>query len=207
MKKLSASLVCAVLVAGCSSTSDKPLGTKVAFMPKLVGIPYFNACKKGAEEAAQELGIELTYNGPTETDVNKQIDLIKQWVASGEYNAICVACNEPDQIAATLRNARKKGVHVITYDADSQADARAFFVNQGTYDAIARAMLDSMAEQLSPQGEGKVGVLTSSRQAPNQRSGTSASRLMRLRSTRRWKSCKRPSMVRTATRASRWPRP
>jgi len=137
-------------------------------MPKLVGIPYFTACQRGAEEAAKELGIELTYNGPTETDVNKQIDLIKQWAASGEYNAICVACNEPDQIAGTLRNARKKGVHVITYDADSQADARAFFVNQGTYDAIAQAMVDSMAEQLSPKGEGKVGILTSSRQAPNQ---------------------------------------
>ncbi|MFL5341094.1 MAG: substrate-binding domain-containing protein [Gemmataceae bacterium] len=168
MKKILAILSCAVLATGCNSTTDKPLGTKMAFMPKLVGIPYFNACKKGAEEAAKELGIELTYNGPTETDVNKQIDLIKQWVASGEYNAVCVACNEPDQIAATLRAARKKGVHVITYDADSQPDARAFFVNQGTYDAIARAIVDSMAEQLSPKGEGKVGILTSSRQAPNQ---------------------------------------
>src|SRR2546425_10786630 len=167
MNRLAAIVLIATLATGCSSSS-KPTGTKIGFMPKLVGIPYFTACQRGAEEAAKELDLELTYNGPTETDVNKQIDLIKQWVASGDYAAICVACNEPDQIAAALRAARKKGVHVITYDADSQPDARAFFVNQGTYDAIARAMVDSMADQLSPRGEGKVGILTSSRRAPNQ---------------------------------------
>ena len=168
MQRLIAIPLLLTLATGCSSTSKPAGAAKIGFMPKLVGIPYFTACQRGAEEAAKELGIELTYNGPTETDVNKQIDLIKQWVASGEYDAICVACNEPDQIAGALRAARKKGVHVITYDADSQADARAFFVNQGTYDAIARAMVDSMARQLSPAGEGKIGILTSSRQAPNQ---------------------------------------
>lgn len=160
---------CVVALIGCSSNpSGGATKTKIGFMPKLVGIPYFTACHRGAEEAAKELGIDLAYNGPTETDVNKQIDLIKQWVASGEYAAICVACNEPDQIATTLRQAAKKGVHVVTYDADSQPDARSFFVNQGTYDAVARQMVDTLAEQLSPKGEGKVGVLTSSRQAPNQ---------------------------------------
>src|SRR5262249_17865217 len=137
-------------------------------MPKLTGIPYFNACKRGAEEAAAELGLELVYNGPTTTDVNQQIDLIQQWVAGGEYAGICVACNDPDQIADTPRDARKQGVPVVTYDADSQPDARAFFVNQATYDAVAELMVDAMAKQLDPPGEGKVGMLTSSVQAPNQ---------------------------------------
>jgi ABC-type sugar transport system substrate-binding protein len=166
MKRLILILVGLSFIAGCNTAkTGKP---KMGFMPKLVGIPYFNACKRGAEEAAKELGIDLVYNGPTDTDVNKQIDIIKQWSASGEYDTICVACNEPDQIANALRDARKRGLHVVTYDADSQPDARAFFVNQGTYDAVAKAMVDSMAEQLSPKGEGKVGILTSSRRAPNQ---------------------------------------
>ncbi len=141
---------------------------KVGFMPKLTGIPYFDACRRGGEEAARELGLEFVYNGPTETDVNKQIDLLNQWAATGDYAMVCIACNDPDLIAPALRDAKNKGLPVVTYDADTQPDARAFFVNQATYDGVARMMVDTMAEQLSPPGEGKVGILTSSVQAPNQ---------------------------------------
>jgi ABC-type sugar transport system substrate-binding protein len=154
---------------GCRGASTpSAAGTKIGFMPKLVGIPYFEACRRGADEAAKELGLTLVYNGPTETDVNKQIDLLNQWVASGDYAMVCVACNDPDLIAPALRDARGKKVSVVTYDADSQPDARSFFVNQATYDGVAQMMVDTMAEQLSPPGEGKVGILTSSVQAPNQ---------------------------------------
>ncbi|HWG43607.1 MAG TPA: substrate-binding domain-containing protein [Gemmataceae bacterium] len=163
-------LLCLVLMLpllGCSNRSG-PRPVKVAFMPKLIGIPYFNACKRGAEEAAKELNLELIYNGPTETDVTKQIGMIDQWTASGDIDCICVACNDPDQIARSLQKARNKKIAVITYDADTKAEARDFFVNMATYDSLARLMVDSMAEQLTPRGSGKVGILTSSVQAPNQ---------------------------------------
>jgi ABC-type sugar transport system substrate-binding protein len=164
--RLLLSLLLVLPLAGCAGRSaGRPV--KIAFVPKLIGIPYFNACKRGAEEAAKELNVELVYNGPTSTDVTRQIELIDQWSASGEVDAICVACNDPDQIARALQKARKK-VPVITYDADSQPQARDFFVNQASYDRVAEMMVDSMAEQLRPRGEGEVGILTSSVQAPNQ---------------------------------------
>jgi ABC-type sugar transport system substrate-binding protein len=156
-----------VSFSGCAARSG-PRPVKIAFMPKLIGIPYFNACQRGAEEAGKELNIELLYNGPTETDVTKQIGMIDQWTASGEIDALCVACNDPDQIARALQKARNKKLVVITYDADSRPEARDFFVNMATYDSVARMMVDSMARQLTPQGTGKVGILTSSVQAPNQ---------------------------------------
>ncbi|MCX7700604.1 MAG: substrate-binding domain-containing protein, partial [Gemmataceae bacterium] len=168
MRRIIGILTICGLMVGCGSTSTPSGRPRVGFIPKLVGIPYFNACKRGAEEAAAEVGLDLVYNGPTETDVNKQIDLVRQWTASGEFDVICIACNEPDQIAPALRDAQRRGIPVITYDADTQPDARSFFVNQGTYDDVAREMVDSLAEQLSPPGEGVVGILTSSRQAPNQ---------------------------------------
>jgi ABC-type sugar transport system substrate-binding protein len=156
-----------VSTSGCANRSG-PRPVKIAFMPKLIGIPYFNACQRGAEEAAKELNIELLYNGPTETDVTKQIGMIEQWTASGEIDALCVACNDPDQIARALQKARNKKLVVITYDADSKPEARDFFVNMATYDSVARMMVDSMARQLTPKGTGEVGILTSSVQAPNQ---------------------------------------
>jgi ABC-type sugar transport system substrate-binding protein len=164
-------LLLAVLVtlplAGCASRSG-PRPVRVGFIPKLIGIPYFDACKRGAEEAAKELNLKLDYNGPTSTDVNQQIDLINQWASAGEVAALCVACNDPDQIARALEEARAKHIAVITYDADSLPDARDFFVNQATYGRVAEMMVDAMAEQLTPPGAGQVGILTSSVQAPNQ---------------------------------------
>jgi rhamnose transport system substrate-binding protein len=156
-----------LLAAGCQGGSAQRPFT-VGFMPKLVGIPYFNACKQGAEEAAKELGIALVYEGPTQADSNEQINLLQQWVYSGSYDALNVACNDPDRVAPSLRDARDKGLLVVTFDADAQPDARQFFVNMATYDAVAEAMVDAMAEELEPKGTGKVGILTSSIQAPNQ---------------------------------------
>jgi ABC-type sugar transport system substrate-binding protein len=158
--------LCVLSLAGCGgSSSGKP---RVWFMPKLTGIPYFNACKKGAEEAAKELNLELTYNGPTRADATEQVNLLDQWIAGSPIDMLCVACNDPDAVAPSLRRARDKRIFVITFDADTKEDARDFFVNMVTYDSIAEMMVDVMAEELSPKGEGKVGIVTSSVQAPNQ---------------------------------------
>jgi rhamnose transport system substrate-binding protein len=158
-----------VPLAGCSG-KEQPGSRrlKVGFIPKLTGIPYFNACKKGAEEAAAQLGLDLVYNGPNKTDVEEQIRLIRQWSAAGEVDLLCVACNEPDRIAGALKEARQTGMPVITYDADSQPEARDYFVNQATYEGVAAMMVDTLAAQLTPPGKGKVGILTSSTEAPNQ---------------------------------------
>src|SRR5437660_11061508 len=89
-----------VNATGCAAKpGDRPV--KIGFMPKLVGIPYFNACRRGAGEAAKELGVELVYNGPTQADANQQINLLNQWVASGEYAVVALACNDPDLVAPT----------------------------------------------------------------------------------------------------------
>jgi rhamnose transport system substrate-binding protein len=167
MKRLAVFFLMCLTFAGLVGCSRKQ-GNKMGFMPKLAGIPYFNACKRGAEEAARELGIDLVYDGPTKADVGQQIDLLNQWTASGDYNCITVACNDPDQIADALKKARRKGIFVVTYDADANDDARQFFVNQATYDAVAEAMIKTMAEELEPKGTGQVALLTSYRSAPNQ---------------------------------------
>jgi ABC-type sugar transport system substrate-binding protein len=159
----------ALPLAGCSDNkSGGSRSVKIGFMPKLIGIPYFNACERGAREAAKELSLELVYTGPTSADSTKQIELLDNWVASGEVDVLCVACNDPDQVARPLRKAQNKKIPVVTYDADSQPDARSFFVNQATYDRVAEMMVDEMAAVLVPKGEGKVGILTSYVDAPNQ---------------------------------------
>ena len=49
-------------------------------MPKAKGDPYFISCRKGAEEAAKELGAELLWDGPTDLDPAKQNEVVEAWI-------------------------------------------------------------------------------------------------------------------------------
>lgn len=159
-------MVSALLAAGCGGKKDRPF--TIAFIPKITGIPYFTACEKGAREAAEELGIELKYDGPTDAKSELQIPLLEGWIASGECDCLAVACTEMDQVSPTLSSARDKGMPVVTYDADSQPGARDYFVNMANYDDVAHAMVDELIAQLPRNPKGKVSLVTSSLEAPNQ---------------------------------------
>jgi ABC-type sugar transport system substrate-binding protein len=168
MKRLCVVLVLAALAAtGCGAAKARNKYT-IAFVPKIKGIPYFQACQRGALAAGEELGLNVVYEGPTKADSNEQIALLNDYVASGEYNCLAVACTERDRVSPTLKEARAQGLAVVTYDADARPEAREFFVNMATYDAVARAMVDALVEQLGPNPKGKVGIVTSSLEAPNQ---------------------------------------
>ncbi len=156
--------VALMLVAAPAAKRGKPI--TVLMVPKLKGIDYFNACEKGANKAAEELGnVKLVYEGPTEATVERQVELIEAWLAR-KPDAIAVACNDPNAIAPALKKAMQRGVRVITWDADARRDAREFFVNQATYDDISRALVEEMAKQAGENAP--VAVVTSSFTAPNQ---------------------------------------
>src|ERR1700692_4302105 len=80
----------------------------VALMPKSKGNAYFISCKKGAEEAAKELGVKLLWDGPTEPDPAKQNEIVETWITRG-VDVIAVAVENRDGISTALRKAREKG--------------------------------------------------------------------------------------------------
>src|SRR3977135_1665806 len=75
---------------GCKKSEPggdtQPAGSKQitgALMPKSKGNAYFISCKKGAEEAAKELGVKLLWDGPTEPDPARQNDIVETWITRG----------------------------------------------------------------------------------------------------------------------------
>lgn len=145
----------AALSASCSSdrstssTATSSGTLRVAMLPKLVGISYFDATQRGADEAAQELKINLLYDGPTEARADDQARMIHGWVAQG-VDVIAVAPNDPEAVSSALRGARDANVQVITWDTDANAknSGRQWFVNQAPNEAIARALVDVMLDGL-----------------------------------------------------------
>ena len=87
-------------------------------MPKSKGNAYFIACRKGAEEAAAELGVNLIWDGPTDPDPARQNQIIDTWITRG-VDVIAVAVENRDGIASVLRKAEDRGIKVITWDADA----------------------------------------------------------------------------------------
>ena len=133
-------------------------------MPKSKGNAYFIACHKGATQAANELGVDLLWDGPTDPDPAKQNEVVEAWITRG-VDVIAVACENGDGIASVLRKAREKGIKVITWDADTQADARDFFVNQATPQGIGDTLMDNAAGVLG--GKGEFAIITASLTASN----------------------------------------
>src|SRR4029450_8995496 len=148
----------------CSSPLP-PRRPVIAMMPKAKGDPYFVSCRAGAEEAAQELGVELIWDGPTGLDAARQNELVENWITRG-VDAIAVAVENRAGISTVLRKARGRGIKVLTWDADAEPDARDFFVNQATPEGIANALTDEAARLLNDSGE--FAIITGALSAANQ---------------------------------------
>jgi rhamnose transport system substrate-binding protein/rhamnose transport system permease protein len=137
----------------------------VAMMPKNKGNPYFVSCRKGAEEAAKELGVKLLWDGPTETDAAKQNEVVESWITRG-VDVIAVSVENKEAISTVLRKARAKRIKVVTFDADAEPDARDFFVNQATPRGIAETLVGHTARLLGDKGQ--FAIITASLTAANQ---------------------------------------
>jgi ABC-type sugar transport system substrate-binding protein len=138
----------------------------VAMLPKAKGNAYFISCKAGADKAAKELGIDLLFDGPTDSNAAKQNEIVENWITLG-VDVIVAACENKEGISTALRKAQKQGIKVVTYDADALPDARTFFVNQATPEGIGYSLMDEAARLLN--GEGEFAIITASLTASNQR--------------------------------------
>jgi ABC-type sugar transport system substrate-binding protein len=176
MKKiLSLVLVTAVAIfAGCkkSETPSADNGGSapkkkltIALLPKSKGNAYFISCSKGAGKAATELGDDLIFDGPTDTDPAKQNEIVENWITLG-VDVIAAACEDKGSISTALRKAQAKGIKVITYDADALPDARQFFVNQATPQGIGYGLMDETARLCESNGD--FAIITASLTAANQ---------------------------------------
>jgi rhamnose transport system substrate-binding protein len=154
-------------LAGLATACHRePSGTlTIAMMPKSKGNPYFASCRVGAEEAARELGVRLLWDGPTETDAAKQNEVVDAWITRG-VDVIAAAVENKEALATPLRRARARGIKVVTWDADTDTDARDLFVNQATPRGIAETLVGHTARILG--GKGSFAIITASLTAANQ---------------------------------------
>ena len=147
-----------------SGGSAKDSGFKIMMTPKWTGFPYFEAAARGGKDAADELGDTFVYAGADHADVSLQVETLQNFLTQ-KPDAITLAAIDLNAVAPVLKEARKDGIVVTTFDADAAQDARDMFVNQMSYKQAAKTMLDCALMDL-PDG-GEVAFVAASPTAPN----------------------------------------
>jgi rhamnose transport system substrate-binding protein len=140
--------------------------TRIALVVKGLGIGFFEAANKGAEEAAKELGdVEIIYTGPTDTTAEGQIEVINALIAQ-KVDAIAISANDKDALVPALKKAMDRGITVISWDSGVAPEGRSMQLNPSSTPLIGNMIIKLAADNL-PEG-GDVAVLSASATATNQ---------------------------------------
>ncbi len=129
----------------------------IAFVPKLVGIPYFTAMDQGMMRAAKAfskggVNLKIIYEGPTTASVSGQDRFVQALVNQG-VNAIGVSANSPTALCPLVDKAVKKGL--VFYSSDSQVSCASneLQVVQASPKGLGYAAIDVLAKDLGGKGE------------------------------------------------------
>ncbi len=90
---------------------------KIALLMKAAINPFFIKMKEGAEAYALEHGISLeTFSLEFETDVEKQISIMKELIMDEKHGVIILAPTDSYRLVPVVKTALQRGVQVINID-------------------------------------------------------------------------------------------
>jgi ribose transport system substrate-binding protein len=87
----------------------------IALIPGLTTDGFYITMRKGAEEAAKQLGVTLIFQGGPEFSPTTQIPVLNAIIAR-KPDAILIAPTDKQQLIAPLKRAHDAGIKIITVD-------------------------------------------------------------------------------------------
>ncbi|MBZ9686035.1 ABC transporter substrate-binding protein [Clostridium estertheticum] len=138
-----------------TTPSETPAKTEKIYIPvisKGFQHQFWQAVKQGAEKAAKQYNVEITFEGPeTETMVDKQVEMLQ--VALGKKpSAICLAALDSKALIPLLEKAKEQNIPVIGFDSgvESTIPVTTCATDNKAASAVAA---DKMAELIGGKGE------------------------------------------------------
>lgn len=119
MKKLLAAVLSASLFGAVQADDD----ISIVLVPGLTTDSFYITMNKGAQAAAEALGIKVEFQGAEDFNPTLQIPVLDAVIAR-EPSAIVIAPTDTTQLIEPLRRATERGVAVVTVDT---------FIDDGVY--------------------------------------------------------------------------
>lgn len=117
MKKRLSLVLALVLVLGCAALAQAEGSMYVSVISKGEQHAFWQAVRKGCEDAAAEFGVDMFYYGPpSEADIVPQVEALKAEMAKGPV-ALALAALSTDAVMTELQECMDKGIPVIGFDS------------------------------------------------------------------------------------------
>jgi ribose transport system substrate-binding protein len=124
--RLAALVICGALAAtGCnrSPSTERAGAPRVALVLKTLNSPFFNDLQRGAQQAADRLGVSLLVQAAErEIDVEKQMQIVENLIQA-RVGALCITPSGSREIIPAIAKANKAGIPVLI--VDTRIDERA----------------------------------------------------------------------------------
>lgn len=148
-------------VAACDTATEAPAngggaadGKKpyIAIVSKGFQHQFWQSVKQGAENAAKEFNVEISFEGPDkETNVQQQMDQLNNAMAKNPQ-ALALAALDSKAAEGVLEDAKSKNIPVIAFDSGVDSDIPVATASTDNKAAAAEAA-KHMAELLGKKGE------------------------------------------------------
>ena len=127
-------LISGLLVSGCGkkegSSPDSPETTSITLgvIPKSTGGEFWETVEKGAQDAADALGVGMKWEGTvTETEIAEQNKIIENMINLGVDGIALAPLNTKAQSKLVARSV-EAGIPVVVFDSGVDGDAHSSFV-------------------------------------------------------------------------------
>ena len=157
MKKL-LTVVLSIALVLMLAASALAAGEQIALITMDSIDQHWVTLNEGAQKAAAELGVTVTFMAPNTKDDAQQIEQVNNAVAGG-YQAIIVAANGPDAISSALKEAASQGVKIVYVDSPANVEAEATFSTDNK--AAGKTAGETMLAKLTEMGvtTGSIGII------------------------------------------------
>ena len=112
------------IACGCSPSSNPTQGDAgqsrtllIACVVGVVGVPFFTSMECGARDAAANLGVELTWQGPHNWDLGDQVRILEA-VLQQDPDGVVLAPAHPQAMIFWTRSIMERGIPVVTVDGN-----------------------------------------------------------------------------------------
>ena len=137
---------------------------RIAFVPQLIGIPYFTAMEEGGNEAAKAFGVEYMNVGSPTASAAEQVRLMENLIQQ-KVDAISISVLDQQSLNPVMARAAEAGIKVYTSDSDSPDSVREVYVAQALDSELGATLIDRLAAQIGE--EGQIGIVSGESTATN----------------------------------------